>query len=222
VLYAGYELRTESSQLQVKFDNAKVRVPSYQGRSLVQEYGSIFQMFVHEAWVGGPELCVLNIAWYTNVGTSPVSGNPLVRRPLARQTDAAAGYKLVQQQLYSYTIFCFAGWSRSATATRYQSHCGPTIRSSSWMLTTRSATVLKLLIGTRTRTLNRVLRFFTNIIKQCLKVVLRMLVVVLRMIVIVLRMLVVVLRMIVVVLRMLVVVLRIYWFLLKSEFIRNE
>jgi hypothetical protein len=99
VLYAGYELRTESSQLHVKFDNAKVRVPKYGARrSLVQDFGSIYQMFIHEAWVGGPELCVLDVDWYINVGYSAVSGNALVRRPLPPRADTADRYyKLVKQ-----------------------------------------------------------------------------------------------------------------------------
>ena len=83
MLYAGYELRTEQSQVNVKFDNAKVRVPMYANGggvrgTLLQFFGSIHRMFIHEAWEGGPELCVLDIDWYTNVGRAEVSGNPLV------------------------------------------------------------------------------------------------------------------------------------------------
>ena len=90
MLYAGYEFRTERSQMNVKFDNAKVRVPMYGARgTLLQFFGSIHRMFIHEAWEGGPELCVFDLDWYTNAGRAEVSGNPLVEPlPAVRTTNA--------------------------------------------------------------------------------------------------------------------------------------
>ena len=76
-------------------DNAKVRVPFVGPRGrLEQFYGSVLAIFTHEAWAGGPEMCVLEIEWFVNHGTNPVSGNPLVGPPgahgpaLARYTAA--------------------------------------------------------------------------------------------------------------------------------------
>ena len=84
VAYAGHEFRTESSQQGMKTDNAKVRVPfrgPRGGLRLQQFYGQICRIFMHRAWVGGPEICVLDVQWYENRGMSSVSGNPLVRVP---------------------------------------------------------------------------------------------------------------------------------------------
>ena len=83
--YAGYEIRTERSQSSNVTDNSKVRVPMIGSRGrLEQFYGSVKAIFTHEAWTGGPELCVLEIEWFVNHGTSPVSGNPLVGPPGAQ------------------------------------------------------------------------------------------------------------------------------------------
>ena len=82
VAYTGHEFRTESSQLGMKTDNAKVRVPFRGARGGLQQlYGQICRIFMHRAWVGGPEICVLEVQWYENRGMSSVSGNPLVRVP---------------------------------------------------------------------------------------------------------------------------------------------
>ena len=83
--YAGHEIRTDRSQYARMFDNAKVRVPFVGNRGrLEQHYGSVLAIFTHEAWAGGPELCVLEIEWYVNHGINPVSGNPLVGPPGAQ------------------------------------------------------------------------------------------------------------------------------------------
>ena len=87
--YSGYEFRTAASHSSLKFDNSKVRVPipGRRGR-LEQHYGSISAIFTHQAWPSGPEVCVLEIDWYTNhdvsgnpLGKSKISGNPLVGPP---------------------------------------------------------------------------------------------------------------------------------------------
>ena len=108
MLYAGYEFRTERSQVNVKFDNAKVRVPMYAHGdgvrgTLLQFFGSIHRMFIHEAWEGGPEMCVLEIDWYTNVGRAEVSGNPLVEPLPAVRTIKASRYMRVCSWLFAYT-----------------------------------------------------------------------------------------------------------------------
>jgi hypothetical protein len=83
--YAGYEIRTERSQSSNVTDNSKVRVPLIGSRGrLEQFYGSVKAIFTHEAWTGGPELCVLEIEWFVSHGTSTVSGNPLVGPPGAQ------------------------------------------------------------------------------------------------------------------------------------------
>ena len=87
--YSGYEFRTAASQSSVKFDNSNVRVPIPMRRGrLEQHYGSISAIFTHQAWPSGPEVCVLELDWYTNLdvygeplGKSEVSGNPLVGPP---------------------------------------------------------------------------------------------------------------------------------------------
>jgi hypothetical protein len=42
---------------------------------------------VHQAWQGGPEICVLEVDMYDDNGKSAVSGNPLVRVPGVRKTE---------------------------------------------------------------------------------------------------------------------------------------
>lgn len=41
----------------------------------------------HQAWVDGPEICVLEVQIYDDSGTSTVSGNALVRVPAAGTTE---------------------------------------------------------------------------------------------------------------------------------------
>ena len=106
--------------------------------NVVSFFGSIHKMFIHEAWVGGPELCVLELDWYTNAGRAEVSGNPLVEKLPIVRTISADRYNLVQTR-----VFCIAGCASSATATKYQWQYGPTIRLGSSMKTILSATVSK-------------------------------------------------------------------------------
>jgi hypothetical protein len=100
VEYAGVELRTEASQQFIRTDNAKVRVPFFNKnrRSETQMYGSIRRILTHQAWEEetvppSPVICVLEVEWYTNIRTNPVSGNPLVRKeaPGVRNDDAPEG-----------------------------------------------------------------------------------------------------------------------------------
>ena len=81
--YAGFEFRTEESQVDVTFDNSKVRQPVFTRagarRVVHQQYGSIQRIYTHQAWEDGPQICVLEVNWYTNRGVSNISGNPLVQ-----------------------------------------------------------------------------------------------------------------------------------------------
>ena len=67
--------------------------------NVVSFFGSIHKMFIHEAWVGGPELCVLELDWYTNAGRAEVSGNPLVEKLPIVRTISADRYNLVQTRI---------------------------------------------------------------------------------------------------------------------------
>ena len=95
--YAGFEFRTEESQVDVTFDNSKVRQPvitrAGARRVVHQQYGSIQRIFTHEAWENGPKLCVLVVNWYTNHGVSEISGNPLVQ--MEAGADSAAGRSMI-------------------------------------------------------------------------------------------------------------------------------
>ena len=82
--YAGHEFRTKRSQASVKFDNSNVRVPFLEAGARGkprQFYGCISEIFTHEAWEGGPELCVLEVDWYMEYGMNSITGNVLVEAP---------------------------------------------------------------------------------------------------------------------------------------------
>ena len=78
--YAGHEFRTERSQATLVSDNSKIRCPYIGERGVVlQAYASIQNIYTHQAWSDGPQICFVKVKWYTDHGTSAISGNPLVR-----------------------------------------------------------------------------------------------------------------------------------------------
>ena len=77
-----------------------MRVPFPDGRGrLEQFYGSIVAMFTHQAWPSGPELCVLEVDWYTNHGRAAVSGNALVGAPENRGHTNDRSVKFVRTRI---------------------------------------------------------------------------------------------------------------------------
>ena len=115
VEYAGFEFRTEASQADVTFDNSKVRQPEIGARrALMQKYGSIQRIYTHQAWEDGPQICVLEVNWYTNRGVSNISGNPLVQMEdgAAEAEDRSIMIMSAAMLLNTYTTnFLFVGYA---------------------------------------------------------------------------------------------------------------
>ena len=133
VQYAGYEFRTEASQSDLLCDNSKVRQPVLGPRRILQQqYGSIQRIFTHEAWEGGPKLCVLQVNWYTNRGVSAVSGNPLVQMEPGAAEAKDRLHETTRLTLQLPNLSINAGCARLETATRCRSLCGPMIRLIFW------------------------------------------------------------------------------------------
>ena len=82
VRYAGYKFCTVSSQRKTKTNNSLVRMPysTVENRRRVTKsaYGGIRAVLVHHQYPGGLPKCVLYVDWYQNVGTAPISGNPMI------------------------------------------------------------------------------------------------------------------------------------------------